>query len=481
MNSETSRAERMDSIPGAAVALRSSGGRAWRVGVVALAAIAVFSLAAPLAVAHAKTLVEIEINGKGPLDDYVTWAPTFCTARAIYPSAGDLTVVLTNDPEWDFPDGGDVLFAPYVNPWPVRTTATDKTLTLKLPASGRPVQFVIAGKFGKPSTNDKDAIIDVHWDTIDGPNIGRHELMVRVRKNANTLTAAERDRFLNAVATLNFIQGGYAVYQQIHSIAGAEAHNGPAFLNWHRVYILRYERDLQLIDPSVSLPYWKFDDAAPAVFAQDWIGANNPGQTAILWAATNPLDGWAVQGITPTRNGNNHTLDPPGVQAEAATLAPATFTLFTVMEGNPHGSAHVWVGGSMGSVPTAVRDPVFFFLHCNVDRLWAKWQWLRDAFGTDPADYSPTGTWPGQPGQNFHIGHYRDDTMWPWNGITGPHPSGNPTGNRPATAPGGPFPPATPYALGPPANPTPGHALDYLGFVAPSVGFGFSFDDVPYS
>jgi tyrosinase len=437
---------------------------------------------APVVSAHAKTLVEIEINQTAATDDdYVTWAPTFCRARVIEPIVGDLKVVLTNDPEWDFPDGGNVLFAEFQRPWPVRTTATEKTLSLALPASGRWVPFVIAGMFGKPSTNDKDAVIEVHWDTADGPLIGRHELMVRVRKNANALTAAERDRFLNAVATLNFVQDGYTVYQQIHAISGPEAHQGPAFVNWHRIYILRYERDLQAIDPSVSLPYWKFDDAAPAVFALDWMGANTPGQSAVQFAPTNPIDGWTVQGFSLVRGTNNHTVDPPGVQAEAATLLPATFTLFRVMEGNPHGNAHVWVGGWMGSVPTAVRDPVFFLLHCNVDRLWAKWQWIHDGFGTDPEDYSPLGTFPGQPGENFHIGHFRDDTMWPWNGITGPHPSGNPLGNRPATAPGGPFPPAAPFLLGPPAEPTPGDAIDYLGFVTPVIGLGFSYDDVPYS
>lgn len=452
----------------------------WRAALPVLA-LAAAAWAVPFASAQAKTLVEIEINQTAATDDdYVTWAPTFCRIRVIEP-VGDIKVWLTNDPEWDFPDGGDVLFADYQRPWPVRTTATEKTLSLALPGSGRWVPFVIAGKFGKPSTEDKDAIIDVHWNTEDGPNIGRHELMVRVRKNANTLTVGERDRFLAALATLNFVQGGYAVHQQIHAIAGVEAHQGPAFLNWHRVFILRYERDLQAIDPSVSIPYWKFDDPAPAVFSQDWIGANNVGQGTILYAATNPIDGWSVLGVTPTRSTANHTVDPPGVQAEATTLGPATFTLFTVMEGNPHGSAHNWVGGSMSFLNAAVRDPVFFFLHSNVDRLWAKWQWLRDAFGTAPDDYFPTGTWPGLPGQNFHIGHYRDDTMWPWNGITGPHPSGNPTGNRPATAPGGPFPPAAPYLLGPPATPTPGDALDYLGFENPAVGFGFSFDDVPYA
>jgi tyrosinase len=34
----------------------------------------------------------------------------------------------------------------------------------------------------------------------------------------------------------------------------------------------------------------------------------------------------------------------------------------------------MWCGGSMGRVPTAAFDPVFWAHHCNIDRIWAIWQ-----------------------------------------------------------------------------------------------------------
>jgi hypothetical protein len=40
---------------------------------------------------------------------------------------------------------------------------------------------------------------------------------------------------------------------------------------------------------------------------------------------------------------------------------------------SPHGSVHVLVGGNMGWVPTAARDPVFWLHHGNIDRLWDVW------------------------------------------------------------------------------------------------------------
>ena len=43
------------------------------------------------------------------------------------------------------------------------------------------------------------------------------------------------------------------------------------------------------------------------------------------------------------------------------------------LENNPHGRAHTSFDvGFIREIGTAVRDPLFFLLHANVDRLWAK-------------------------------------------------------------------------------------------------------------
>src|SRR4029079_95004 len=92
------------------------------------------------------------------------------------------------------------------------------------------------------------------------------------------------------------------------------------------------------------------------------------------------------------------------------------------MEGDPHGLAHTSFGGFLSSIPTAARDPLFFLLHANVDRLWAKWQWLNRL--TDAGN--PDAFAAAVPNR---IGHRLGDTMWPWNGVT--------TNPRPGAAPGG--------------------------------------------
>jgi hypothetical protein len=216
--------------------------------------------------------VEIRINEQtadpaprdNPTDDYLSWAPTFAMARLNPAMGADVNVVLTNDSP---NKGGDVVFAAHVAPWPANTTATANTLALTLPAAGGWVPFVVAGKFGTPSINDKDAIIEAHQGTAAGAILGRKALMVRVRKNANSLQPSERARFLFAWRNFrNKLGDNYVLFQEMHrlvSTAGDEGHNQPAFLPWHRAMLLHVERELQEIVRSVALHYWNWDAAAP--------------------------------------------------------------------------------------------------------------------------------------------------------------------------------------------------------------------------
>lgn len=52
---------------------------------------------------------------------------------------------------------------------------------------------------------------------------------------------------------------------------------------------------------------------------------------------------------------------------------------------------------------SAPNDPVFWLHHCNIDRLWARWQ---KKFPTQP--YRPSSGGPA--------GHNLNDPMWPWAG-----------------------------------------------------------------
>jgi tyrosinase len=296
--------------------------------------------------------------------------------------------------------------------------------------------------------------------------------MVRIRKNANALTPAERDRFVSAFAQLNNQGAGrFADFRNMHTdVSSPQAHGAPGFLPWHRAYLLDLERELQAIDPSVALPYWRFDQAAPNLFTTDFFGVSNAAGN-VQFSNTNPLQFWTtdgVQGIVrgPRNNWNPATQPGPTVITEAQTLAlGAQYPAFRDMEGNPHGTAHTRWDGFIRQIGTAAKDPLFFLLHCNVDRLWAKWQ--RQNVRFDPAQAASYDSNPGNP-----IGHNLVDTMWPWNGITGPP--------RPPTAPGGAMS-SSACVSAPGASPQVQSSLDYQGSISATSRLGFDYDDVRFA
>jgi tyrosinase len=407
--------------------------------------------------------VELQINNSlSPLARFVTWAPSPARIRVTNPSGATSPTVNVRITARTVAGGGAVAFHAGA------AGAFANSITLAVPTNGTSVRFFIAGVLGRPSVNNGDVAIEARFGTT---LVGSVRVMVRIRKNANSLTTGERDRFVAAFAQLNNQgMGRFADFREMHTNASSpQAHFAAGFLPWHRAYLLDLERELQAIDPSVALPYWRFDQASPNLFTQDFIGVSDPLGT-VQFSATNPLRFWVTDGVQgvnrrPLNNWNPATQPGPTVRTEAQTLALGIqYSAFRTMEGNPHGTAHTRWGGSISSIPTAARDPLFFLLHCNVDRLWAKWQRQNGRF--NPAQAASYDSNPSNP-----IGHNLPDTMWPWNGITGPP--------RPPTAPGGALA-ASPSTSAPGPQPRVQETLDYRGSINPVSRLGFDYDDVPF-
>ncbi|HEV2472981.1 MAG TPA: tyrosinase family protein, partial [Chthonomonadales bacterium] len=236
-----------------------------------------------------------------------------------------------------------------------------------------------------------------------------------IRRNIATVSKEERDRFRDAILTLNqtlfpgnktdSIPGGVSYWFKQDEIHDAtHVHFCPAFLPWHRELMNRFEDMLRQIDPELSLHYWDWtadpqnltdSDGNPLnLFTPDFMGsAIGPGNNVIeIGAPWNSAGNLFYGGPGPYRDVSGNPADPPqvvnrqvGVNAsliapadEATLLAAPDFVGFDdEMEGsgvNLHAQGHSYIGGDLLDPHTSFRDPFVFLMHSNIDRLFALWQ-----------------------------------------------------------------------------------------------------------
>ena len=375
---------------------------------------------------------------------------------------------------------------------------------------------------------DKDAVMEIVTDNAAHTVLCREGAMVRIRKNANFLTAEEKTRYISAVYKLNETYNKYASFFNAHRAHetglydrfemhsrfalddpdhAVPVYNNSSFLPWHRAFLVHFERNLQAIDPSVTVPYWKYDKPAPNIFATDFMGFTPGASVNATFNASDDLNTWpdpetATSSGIPRQPRYDQTASSPAgpflvpggagpAEDECTTLATGNLfaQLSNPFEKNSHGPAHFKTGqtGSwINDFDLSVKDPLFFLIHSNIDRLWARWQWLNDKFdATDVSAYDLQGTFPTTaPWGTRRTGEYSEETMWPWNGVTGPGVSGDWLSNRPATAPLPALPATTGYVFFTQPKPKVKDMVDYKSSryitTAPTPGYNFAYDDTPF-
>lgn len=228
------------------------------------------------------------------------------------------------------------------------------------------------------------------------------------------------------------------------------AHQGPAFLPWHREYLRRFELELRAIDADVTIPYWNWTDhqSAARLFTADFLGPSGSPSGANFPIMDGKLVGsnFAVRPELhferfnfPTPNygailQRQITLNASGdlaigelaepLHVAAAFQNPVYEDFREALENGAklHGDVHGWMGRSM-LLWSSPNDPIFFMHHANIDRIWAKWQeqqkeeWSQQNPGQEymyETHYLPSTDAAGH-------GHNLSNPMWPWdNGASQP-------------------------------------------------------------
>ena len=259
------------------------------------------------------------------------------------------------------------------------------------------------------------------------------------------------------------------------------AHEGPAFLTWHRGYMLYVETEIQkmLNDPRFALPYWDWTDenrrdqiwklmgtSDCGIFSSAHNGMNNsmnrkaPVNTGpfmswnticrntkeIICNANNQVcnptknpgsiyrciggtqdEQCRAEGTLPGRREVDEALKETYYDMEPYSIGDLQGGFRNALEGSKklvernenvcshtdkdfkytelHNRVHIYIGGTMLSVPMASNDPIFFLHHCNIDRLYEKWLGRN---GTNFSSYHPSAFH-----YNITPGHNIDEYLVP--------------------------------------------------------------------
>ena len=217
------------------------------------------------------------------------------------------------------------------------------------------------------------------------------------RQNIANLSSAELASWRRVTTASMGLQDnrGYVHFAGMHGLPNQYCQHGTTlFLPWHRAYLYMLEMAMRDIDNTIALPWWDWtsDEAhaqgLPAAYTDASV-ANNPllsGVTGLPQRTLQRIQAQVPDTLDFTAN-PPHTVrapGPPGELPSAETieliLQAPTFDDFTAQLEDQHNLVHGWVGGSMGIVPIAAFDPIFFAHHTMIDRLWYLWQ-LRNPNG----------------------------------------------------------------------------------------------------
>jgi tyrosinase len=161
-------------------------------------------------------------------------------------------------------------------------------------------------------------------------------------------------------------------------------HHENRFLPWHRFHLKRLEDALRSVPgcADVTLPYWDITTTIPSLLYDDPFAS---------YTAQAPI-GHGYDPLTTSR------FTPDEITANVAAyqiptvidtaMRQSVWERFNSTFWQAHDSGHDSCGTTMSNQDIAAFDPVFFFFHCNLDRIWLEWQ--RNVGATTLAGFKST-------------------------------------------------------------------------------------------
>lgn len=134
------------------------------------------------------------------------------------------------------------------------------------------------------------------------------------------------------------------------------------FLPWHRAYLIAFERKLRVIDDTLALPYWDWDNDQGRL-----VGFRN------FLAMSSGRDLGLAPGVDPTHPGDRPWFSRESETEDLEGSDEDYYSFTRRLELQQHNAGHRWIGGDMVRRESP-NDIAFWMHHAAIDRVWAKWQ-----------------------------------------------------------------------------------------------------------
>lgn len=216
----------------------------------------------------------------------------------------------------------------------------------------------------------------------------------RVRKNVNALGDDEKQLLATAFSGLMARppddESSYYALAGIHGLPRAycEHHDNP-FNPWHRVYLKAFEDQLRTVEgcEDVTLPYWDITEPLPDLLQQapfaayelqadPWAGLPGPHSPSYYPLTTSRYSPAKIaQGFQ-----QRSVWKENAASLKQSLWGVSGVSGFQQLSIQAHDGGHNSIGPIMADQNVAAFDPVFWFYHCNIDRLF--WQWQQTVGAT---------------------------------------------------------------------------------------------------
>lgn len=217
----------------------------------------------------------------------------------------------------------------------------------------------------------------------------------RLRKDVTSLSAAELatlgTAFLGLMARDPSQPNSYFALAGVHGLPQQWcAHHVDPFNPWHRIFLKQFEDELRTVEgcENVTLPYWDFTTLLPEVLQKAPLDAYKVTEDPGAGASPPVSDPDYKPPFTTTRFAPDQILqnmEQNGVIEDINTSLGQTLWGNSNTNGyqdfsiQAHDGGHDSIGPTMRDQNIASYDPVFWFFHANIDRLWLGWQTIVGA------------------------------------------------------------------------------------------------------